>query len=805
MSSLFVENDTTITNPLLYKHIYVNNLKKINIILQDIELNHTLHIERMNINDTEVWVNTTRGNYILNKLEPTLHLVNFYKKWIPIGRENAVPLLDKSIDKKIVENSLYQNCNFGYHFLNLPKINTIQTYEENKRYYISERLIVSAPNFFKGNLGCLFVYSQNQNGQYTVLEDFITIPYQNEFGDYQGNFGTYFEILDLNQSHFLIVGANNRKRPNFKGSIFIFSYRMRQDGTFYFFNETSFQKEIIIPRNLNITKIVCSEKAIHILIGNEIVSYYLDIILNTLVVSDPYFYTYPSPILDIICYKNNLFIISQNDIYSLTVPQTKSNLYNNIKAIDRLTIENQSPKKIYKDSSGLIVSSENKFYLFDSNLNLENDFGILSSEIIDFDLQNRNKIYLLAKNKSNNQYEILFYQNFGSSESMSSVNIDGLSEYSKLRIDNSGNVFLGYPLEQDGKIKVFQIGSVGMSITSNLIYEISNFKERHLPSYFSSFINNTSDLIYYFDSNLKIFTVLERDRNNTFILRKSILPLENVQKYLNYNDKILDIQFHPIQNLLIIGITKYNELSGYVIAIDTDFSLIGIWNGSSKFGTSISIHDYGYYALISDPSYPYQIIQNKINETGAIYILSLEDLTLSTNLLRSSNPIGDLVKFSDIPTEFISIGKKNNKKSVTWFSNIFASDYRTVVLDENITEADYFLEGQLILTNNELVNGKQQYYRNQKVNGCFEIMTKQLIQIPEITTSSTLKMLKLGRYYVFYLDKVLGKIYLMDVRNMKLIIQWSDDFQINPSISKDGSVITYANIGTSTLTLICCS
>jgi hypothetical protein len=212
--ALFIQDDTIIENPRLYTNILIDNREKsIHIVVKDIEVNHKLIIERLYINDNNCYVNTSRGNFILNTEDPKLHLVFYNKRWLSVGRDNAIPLIDtsiNSIDKQIIINNQYQNCSFGEHFLQT------KTYSSNTgvntRYYISDRLLVAAPNYHLGNLGCIFVYSKDVNNEYTVLEDMITIPYMNIQSSFQGKFGSNFDLIDMNGYHYLVVCAPNRKK-----------------------------------------------------------------------------------------------------------------------------------------------------------------------------------------------------------------------------------------------------------------------------------------------------------------------------------------------------------------------------------------------------------------------------------------------------------------------------------------------------------------------------------------------------------------------------------------------------------------
>jgi hypothetical protein len=825
--SLFVENNITLNNPLNYKHIYLNNKnKKITIILSDIELNHTLFIERLFNNNFDCYVNTTRGNYILNQEDTSLHLVNYNKKWLSIGKNYAVPLLNTSmtdsdfnpsnptklsIDKKEFTNNLYLDTNFGSQMYLFPKGLTGSQVAESQgnRYKINDRLLISAPKLFDGGVGGIYVYKRDNLEKFTILEDLVTIPYEYRYENNQGQFGSQFKVLETetsvtgtggagstgSQNDLLIVLCPFRKRPNFIGSVYIYSYRKKtqlnigEESSYYFHHETE-GREIFVPRNDTVKQMILGINSFHLIFDKEILSYYLSYDSNNILkISTPYSYIHDLNIVQATTSNNKIYLLTATKITQLSITQNAPVYWSGDIFPDLSTlIGSYVLQKIYADISGLIVvhSDQQIFYLDPIQNIVLNSYSISGDKIIDFTFVN-NKSYILTKNV--NQFEINSYSGItgggtvASKVDLSNIPLDQMINLnSKIVLDNSDNLFISNRIES-------KVNSLNL-IHQNY-YTIEQYKNQQ-SNKIKVFVTDNSEYIYYFDTKIKHFFVLSRNKNNEFIFDKSILPSSNVQNLIQFNDEILDVCFHYQLNIILMGVKR--DQNCFVVAIDFNYNYLSYWKNPSSwtslFGYSIDIHNDGYYAIISDPIYP----ARDRNEKGAIYILDLQSYLLNTSkIIRSTGPIGNWTKFSDFNNEILSIGENNGINKISWFTHIFSDEVRCVVLDENVQQANFFMNSQMIVTNQSYssIKNKNQFYRNQKVNGCFEIMTKQAIDIPELNLGS-MEMIKFGDHHVFFYSNPI--VYLYDIRNMKLIQQWQDEIFSNISVSMDGSAIAYANV-----------
>jgi hypothetical protein len=464
------------------------------------------------------------------------------------------------------------------------------------------------------------------------------------------------------------------------------------------------------------------------------------------------------------------------------------------------------PLRLDLDSSGLIVSSDNIIFLFDNSQNKIDEIPILGDQMLDLAIINRNQIYTLAKNQ--NIYEINYFQKIGSNENLSN-NIDPsnnipfnqlIKEESKLILDSSQNLFISDP--SSGAVY-----GIFLNTEPKSYYQIKNYSNNSKLTKTKLFVSDDSEKVFALDTNLKHINLLSRNRNNEFYFERSIIPKSDVQKIMRLEDKILDVKFHDQNQNILVGIQR-NQKS-FVLLVDFDFQLKSYWLNpssfdSSLFGYSIDIHRDGIYAVISDPTYP---AKDK-NGTGILYLLDLNDKNLIS--IKSTGPIGNKVKYSDYNNEILSIGTKEGKQKLSWFSNIFSDTVRCIVLDENISDADFFLDSQMILTNNVFSNvkNKNEFYRNYKVNGCFEIMTKQAIEIPSLNQQGNISMVRLGNHHQFYYHQETSTFYLMDVRNNKIIVEWNDSFdseKSNFNVSRNGNALAYAQINDNGIVYTICS
>jgi len=793
--ALFVNDDKTINDPQSYQNILIDNsTKSIRIVLRDIEINHKLMIQRLYINENECYVNTTRGNFILNTEEPNLHLVFYNKRWFSIGRDSALPLLDVSIDRRNIINNQFQNCAFGEHFIqtkDYPSNNG--TYS---RYYISDRLLVAAKNYHMGQLGCIFVYSKDTNNEYTILEDMITIPYESRQGQFQGKFGALFEVLEMDGYHYLVVCAPNRRLRYSECSVYIYSYRKRSDNTFYFRNET-IGREIVIPR-LNTLRnlVVTKDKCFHLIYEQEIITYYISSYdSENINISSPYPVSTTYFIKDVVSTDTHVYVLSSTAINKYAFPTHEDALIDLTIYLD--LSENYNIGSFDIDvSEGIVGVSDKKIYFFDntsSNI-ITHDLSSNQLPIQSFDLYHRdpNKlIYLCSDGK------VYGLTNKNTSQYYGIVNSIGSTSKIHYYETSDSSVFVGLPSLSDGSLKRIYLNTF-------LEIETTNYKNTSIQS--EVCVSRDAEYIYIYDRRTKIISVLIRNSTNTFVLSHTIIADLSISEYLRFRDTILDVKINYNRSQILIGVKPYNDVRSSVLICDLEsYSYLGRWLGSTLgFGTSIDIRE--DTAIVSDPNVSDAIINNNYYDKGTVDLYNLKPLSnfqkINLDPLRSSSPIGKFVKMSPNINELLSIGEDaTGKYHLTMFSNIYDADYRKLIMDENVSDAEYFLGGRMVITNKDASNN---IYKYQKVNGCFEIITKKPINIPEFdSVSSKITVLPLGKNYTFMY--YVNTIDLFDIRDMKLIKKWNDVYTTNVSVSIDGSTISYANQTENGIEYIICS
>lgn len=790
--TLFVDEDKIINNPQSYRNILLDNrTKSIHLVIDDIEINHKLIIERLYINDYECHVNTRRGNYILNTEDPKLHLVFYNKRWFSIGRDNALPLLNKDIDKQMIINNQFTNCKFGEDFIQTP------TYSSNNgsisRYYISDRLLVSAKDYHQGNLGCIFVYSRTST-DYNVLEDILTIPYNSTQGIYQGQFGAKFDLVDMNGYHYLIVCAPNRKFLNSSCSVYIYSYRKRSDQTFYFQHET-FDKEIIVPRITSFKTLTTTKnKGFHLVFDKEIITYYISSYdSETIRISPPYSVSTTQDIKDIKSTDNHVYVLFDTSITKYSIPLIENSLVELTTPIDDFS-GNNIHSLIVDASEGMVVVSHDKIYFYNDQQIKTNTFTELSSNILSVDLFNKN---------SN---QILFLLQNGDTKTLTNKTtsqlrgiVSSVSNTSKIRyfLDDSTNLLVGIPSLSGGQMRRITISEFTTSTTNNY---------KNISTQPEILVSDDAENVYVYDRRTKIITVLIRNPKNEFILSHTIHPPPSTLKLLRFRDTILDVKTNHVENQLLIGVRPYNDTKSYVLVCNLEtYSHLATWMGTTVgFGTSIDIEK--NTAIVSDPNVVDAVISGIHYQTGTIDMYNLKPMSnfvkINLNSLRSTSPIGKVAKLASNLNEIISVGANSSGvHSVTWFGNINDINYRRFILNENVTDVEYFLEGRLVLTSKDNTN---KFYRNQKVNGCFEIITKRDITIPSLTSIGTpIRILPLGKFYTFMYYP--GKILMFDIRDMRLIKEWTDSYTSNVSVCIDGSTISYLSQTSNDVSYIICS
>jgi hypothetical protein len=793
--SLFINTNTTIREPQLYENILLNNLNQsINIVLSDIQINHKLIIERIHTNNYDCYVNTSRGNFILNKEDPRLHLIYYNQRWYSIGRDVAIPFLDQTDKQNIILHQFF-NSEFGTEFF------TTQNYTSNSginnKYYISERMIVSANKYYQNEMGCLFVYSKDISTQeYTILEDIITINYNPVKGQYQGNFGTYFDLLDMNGYHYLIVCATKRKNNNSFLTIYIYSYRKRTDGTFYFQVETN-EDELIVPSEKELKFLsVTPGKGFHLCFENELITYYLSTSNNVIRISKPYSINPSSPILDIQSTLSNVYLLQKSQITKYSFPSLN---LNNDSLLNPTSYKDLSENKIRKfliDSSGSFVyHSDDTIYFYTQNteisFNVNPPTGV-KIKSIDLYGSIQKIVYLLSNGD-------LYILNNTNSLTPKIGTISNLN-YSKMKFqkDNSNYLYFGYPLLNQGKIYRVRSTNFEQLIIDNFLQNTS------IPP--QIFISDSAENIFLFDRKYKMIHVLSRNVNNIYALNKNILIDKTLKPHLRFRDTILDVKWNDTESQIVFGVLPYNDIKSYVLIVNSnDLSFLSKIEGTTVgYGTSIDI--YRNTAVISDPLVPETIRSGVFYASGKIDIYNLKPNSNfnKKNLddIRSTSPIGQLVKISPSLFELVSIGKdSNNIKSITRFSNIYDIQPKINSMNLNISEVEFFMNGKIILTN---TNSQGKIYRIEKVNGCFDIVTNKEVLFDQ--TTQDLEITPLGQNYAVFHSQSEGKFFIYDIRDMTMIKSWTDSsFVSNVSLCIDGSTIAYANMDTQSFSFVICT
>jgi hypothetical protein len=785
--ALFVDvSSIVINNPQIYQTILLDNrTQSIRVVINDIEINHKLIIERLYINDNDCYVNTSRGNFILNTEDSRLHLVFYNKRWLSIGRDSALPLLDTTIDRQMIQNYQFQNCSFGEHLVQTEIRSSNNGI--NGKYYISDRLLVAAKNYHMNQLGCIFVYSKDNNNQYTILDDMITIPYNPIQGEFQGKFGSMFDLIDMNGFHYLVVCAPNRKRGNSDCTVYIYSYRKRLDNTFYFKHET-LDNEIIVPRIESLKKLVITKnKGFHLIFEKEIITYYVSTTnSDNIRISAPYPITTLDIIKDVQSTDEHVYVLSDSSIVKYAFPVSENSIVEITTDIDGLT---GSTSFIHDLSGGTIVISDNKIDFYDQSQTLTNTYT--SQDIIQSVDLYQNHLILMSFNgnikRLSNQTSL---QDYG--------NVPDIDNLSKIHFMDTSNVIVGFPQLSDGKVKQINLNTMNQVIIDNY-KNISSIQPE-------LFVTRDAENVIIYDRRTKIISVLNRNDRNRFGLWTTLLPNESLVNHLRFRDTILDVKINDNQSQILIAVKPYNDIKSHVIVCNLDtYSYISKISGTTDgFGTSIDIKQ--DIAVISDPNISDTVVSGVFYAKGVINFYDLKPQgsfnQINSDPLRSSSPIGKIVKLSSTLNEIVSIGVNNSGiHSTTLFSNISEPNYRKIIMNENVSDVEYFLEGRMILSNKDNSN---KFYRYQKVNGCFEIITKKEVNIPSLTSvSSKITFLPLGKHYTFMYHN--NSITMFDIREMKLIKDWIDNYTTNVSVSIDGSTISYANQNENGIEYIICS
>jgi hypothetical protein len=803
---------TTFKDLFKFESLSFNNkTKSIAWDLPDSYINTRLLIDRIYMNNFECYVNTKRGNFILDSFENWIHMVFYEKRWHCINRTNALPFTGDVINRQDIDVNYVEDQGFGENVLLTP---TISANNGNYgKYHISNKLFVSAPRFIstlpgQNGVGAVYVY----DGTTMAIEDMITIPYYYYLGVNQGNFGTHTAVLEMKNFGFdyLIVGATTRKSLTTDSllSIYIFSYSKKTDGTsFYFHNETFGNKEIVVDTTKTLRDIKTVDNSSFILVfDDEIIKYnILNNASQSVIVSSAIKISSGSLVADssltirsLDTVDNFAYILySDSQVYRFNAtsdPSTLINLgpvlsYSNLKTFKLADVQGQTGKQI-------IAESDSNLLFFNQNNNTPYRTLDFSANLVSYNVKGKETVMIDGTN--------ITYQDGTSTPVRKQITSflpnETASSKNKVILIGSDRFYTsGFT---SGKIyqcrhqsqTINQFGNV--SAPANLILDASGSYTDNQPEII--LLSEDSEIMYAFNKTTKLISQFNRNSNNDYEFVQTIIPSESLKKELGYRDTIHDVKLDVGNLSLFIGFVPFglNQV-GRVVGVNLSSIVVEIkFTGTTpSFGKSIDISKTGQYVLVGEPDVPIETMNAITYKRGAVHLYNAVRPDVARyNVLRSSQfPVGNLVKFSPTENEFLSIGSKSTLNEVTQvvcFTNIFEKIYRSCVLKFDVTDAIYLEDGHLVLSANQLVNGKQTYYKSQKINGCFEVNTLKEITIPEITNVSGLKVNALGDRYAFF-HSLDGTVTLMDIKTMKKIHQFTTNINTNITHAVDGTAFAH--------------
>jgi hypothetical protein len=386
---------------------------------------------------TDVTIETSKGNYILNKDVQEMTLV-YDQYWSTVDKVNLLPYVNNSFKQDLFLN-LYSLARTGeYMIINYNRGSTTQ----NGKYKMSNLIFVNASNYHSTSneydgAGSVLVFKIS-NGGGIFTETTIHEGYDLNHGIYQGAFGKQIRMVDMGLYDLLIVTAPLKVRDNQSyntilddvfGYIYVYSYRKNNSNNFYFHREA----KIVLP-SIRITKTFTSENINDYIHYNSIfqinplndvgimVSYsskllYLydlrdtsnivtlvdtNFLPNFVKSSESNIYFSYDTHINKIAYTSNVSNIFTDHVSDVGVGVTtgSSVVVNNIYGVEGFG------KIIYPYSEGLVVISKEDFFDFDLNHQLKKRItfpaGILSFDL--FENQNERKYFILIDGIENNLY-----------------------------------------------------------------------------------------------------------------------------------------------------------------------------------------------------------------------------------------------------------------------------------------------------------------------------------------------------------------------------------------------------------------
>lgn len=785
--SLFVE---TINTPVdiyeanKYNSILLNNrFGSVIINLNDVLINTRLIVERLYMNDFDCFINTKKGNYILNSTESKIHLIFYNNRWLSVDRKNSLPFTTNTVNEQEMTINYFSDPKFANEILFCPDVSSNPGMAANGFFKIQNRLIVGANQFIQTvgtkGVGGFFVYSPDTSGNFNVLEEFVSIPYEFGLNQDQGNFATHICSLNMGTYDLLVVSAPNRLKVNSNCSIFVYAYKRRNttssnnyslnDNSFYF--ERVSQPEIEISEIGKINRIftgTSSQTFYAEFTNNVIIAYRLSFIGNSLNFTMNKITSFGS-YQDMDLFDNYFYVLNNNSVVKYDVstnPLTPLNVGTKL-----TSTENPSLSKIKVYSNGFIASTARKVIFYDLNGNITRTLN--TTQDIQSYLFNpsMNIGTILLDGSSNNfiSYRLDINNTPISNTIQSSV------QNKIIFINTTNRLILATPNSGLGTFTPFTINNSSISLgTSVTIPSDTQLDE--------TILSHDSEVLFVFHKQFKFISVFSRNIKNDYEFTTTIFPHESLKRLLRYTDLILDVAIDSIEKNIFFGIRYTTNIfprnirSRLIVANLLNLEIRSRFDSVfPTIGTSIDFSRSRTFYCVSDL------------DDRSIYIFQRINFS-QIKQIKSTLPIGNKVEFSPNENEIITFA---NGFPVC-FTDITTKE-RSVQLPYSVNDACYLNNGGIILST---LDASGFYHKSEKVNDCFEIMTQKDFQISEISNvqRSNMKVFPLGENYSIFYDVSgsIGRISLFEINAMKLIYQLNDQMNIEPTFSEDGSTLVYA-------------